>query len=42
MTFGEKLRFYRKKKGLTQAQLAALTGLGINTIINYEGGKTYP
>lgn len=42
MTFGEKLRYYRKKKKLTQAQLAKLTNLGINTVANYEAGRTYP
>ena len=29
MTFGEKLRKLRKEKGLTQAQLAKLAGLGL-------------
>ncbi len=42
MTFGEKLREYRRKKGLTQKELAALSGISPNTIINYEGGKSYP
>lgn len=42
MTFGEKLRKYRKEKGLTQAELAAKAGLGLRTIINYEKGATYP
>lgn len=42
MTFGEKLRKHRKEKGLTQAELAKLAGLGLKTITNYEKGSTYP
>ncbi len=42
MRFGEKLRKYRTEKGLTQAELAALAGLSVNTILNYEKGKSYP
>ena len=42
MTFGEKLRKYRKEKGLTQAELAKLAGTSKTTIVNYEGGTTYP
>lgn len=42
MTFGEKLRTLRLKKEFTQMQLAKEAGLGLNTISNYEKGKTYP
>lgn len=42
MTFGEKLRKYRKKKGLTQAELAKAADLSLKTITNYERGATYP
>ena len=42
MTFGEKLRESRAKKGMTQSELAKAANLGINTIGNYESGKTYP
>lgn len=42
MRFGEKLRKYRLEKGLTQGELAKRAGLGLNTINNYESGKTYP
>lgn len=42
MTFGEKLRKYRLEKGLTQTQLAHAAGIGLNTICNYENGRTYP
>lgn len=42
MTFGEKLRMLRQQKNLTQHELAKQAGLGMNTISNYEKGKTYP
>ncbi len=42
MTFGEKLRTLRLNKNLTQQELAKKAGLGLNTISNYEKGKTYP
>lgn len=42
MTFGEKVRYHRKKKGWTQDDLADEVGVGKNTICNYEKGKTYP
>ena len=42
MRFGEKLRALRKEKGLTQAELAKLAGVGLKTITNYEKGSTYP
>ena len=42
MRFGEKLRALRKEKGLTQAELAKLAGVGLKTITNYEKGTTYP
>ena len=42
MRFGEKLRKFRTEKGMTQAELAKAAHLGINTISNYESGKTYP
>ena len=42
MTFGEKLRESRVKKGMTQGELAKAANLGLNTISNYESGKTYP
>ena len=32
----------RKEKGLTQAELAKLAGVGLKTITNYEKGSTYP
>ncbi|MBR6408292.1 MAG: helix-turn-helix transcriptional regulator [Clostridia bacterium] len=42
MTFGEKLRLHRTKMKMSQSELALKAGLGINTIGNYESGKTYP
>ena len=42
MRFGEKLRALRREKGLTQAELAKLAGVGLKTITNYEKGTTYP
>ena len=42
MLFGEKLRTARMQKGLTQDDLAKLTGVSITTIGNYERGKGYP
>ena len=42
MRFGEKLRKFRTEKGMTQAELAKEAGLGLNTISNYESGRTYP
>lgn len=42
MTFGEKLRQCRIERGLTKTELAKRAGLGLNTITNYENGKTYP
>lgn len=36
MTFGEKLRESRAKKGMTQSELAKAANLGLNTISNYE------
>lgn len=42
MKFGEKLRKYRLENGLTQSELAKQAGINVNTISNYESGKTYP
>lgn len=42
MTFGEKLRTLRLKANINQKELAKKAGLGLNTISNYENGKTYP
>ena len=41
-TFGERLRTLREKAGLTQAELAAASGLPIGSIRNYEQGQREP
>lgn len=40
--FGKNLRDYRKRKGLTQIELADLSGVAVNSIRLYEGGKRLP
>ena len=42
MTIGEQLRIARKSKGLTQKQLAELTGISHVTIQQYETNKRQP
>lgn len=42
MSIGENIKYYRKKKGLTQKQLAQMTGLAEITIRQYEAGKYEP
>ena len=42
MKFGEKLRLARKRKKLTQEELAKLVGVSKRTIVNYESGEIYP
>ena len=42
MTFGEKLRHHRTLKKMRQEELAKASRLGINTIRNYEKGRSYP
>lgn len=42
MSIGENIRYYRKKKGLTQKKLAELTGLAEITIRQYESCKYEP
>ena len=41
-SFPELLRWKRQRAGLTQAQLAELSGLGVRTIRNWEQGKAKP
>ena len=40
MTVGENNKKIRKEKGLTQKELAELSGLTYSTIKNYEQGNT--
>lgn len=42
MTIGEKIRKYRKEKGLTQKKLAELSELATITIRQYEANKYKP
>ncbi len=42
MTFGQKVRKYRKQKRLSQNALAELSGISLRTIYGYEAGTTYP
>ncbi|SHJ68127.1 Helix-turn-helix, partial [Desulfofundulus thermosubterraneus DSM 16057] len=40
--FGERLAFLRQQKGLSQAELARLLGVGQSTIAMYEKNKRLP
>ena len=42
MTIGEKIKEYRKRNGLTQRELAEITGLAVGTIQQYELNKRQP
>ena len=36
-TFGERLRMLRKRKGMTQTDLARAMGVTVQTVVRYEG-----
>jgi len=40
--FGENLHLLRKQKGLNQAELSDIIGVGRNTLSDYENGKSEP
>ncbi|MET9231851.1 helix-turn-helix domain-containing protein [Lentzea sp. NPDC003310] len=40
-TFSEFLRFYRRRRGLTQEDLATRTGLGVRTLSDLERGRVH-
>lgn len=42
MTFGEKIRKFRKMNDWTQTDLANQLGLTTRTIYNFENGQNYP
>lgn len=42
MEFSKKIKFLRKKAGLTQKDLASKLGVSIASLQNYEYGKTIP
>lgn len=42
MTMGETINLFRKRKGLTQQELANRIGISAGTVLNYEKDKTVP
>ena len=38
-TFGDRVRILRKRRGMTQADLASALGVTVQTIVRYEGLK---
>ena len=42
MTIGEKIKQLRKDKGMTQKELAVLSGISVTSIQYYESGKFTP
>lgn len=42
MSFAQRLRFLREKRGLKQTELAKLVGIKNHTISNYERGERIP
>src|SRR4051812_25620069 len=42
MTFGEKLKELRLARGLTQPQVVESTGVGLQTLKDYEGNRRSP
>ena len=42
MSIGEKIKYYRKQKGMTQQELAASVGVANTTITGYEKGNREP
>ena len=42
MTFGEKVKELRTRKGLSQEDLAAMAGVTVRTVRNWETGGKYP
>ena len=42
MKFGDKLKFQRKKKNITQEKLAEAIGITNRTLGNYENGVSHP
>lgn len=42
MTFGEKVRLYRRQKRWTQRELAEQLGVSTRTVVSYENGTSYP
>ncbi len=42
MTTGERIKFFRQKRGMTQKQVAELCGMADSAIRKYESGKIIP
>lgn len=42
MSFGTKMKAVRKSKGISLSELAAASGLSINSLCSYENEKTVP
>ena len=42
MTIGDAIQYYRKKRKITQKQLAETIGCSMNSISRYENGKREP
>lgn len=42
MSVGERIRYYRKQKGVSQTRLGERVGVAQNTISSWEGGRTEP
>ena len=42
MSFGENLQFYRKRKNITQEQLAEQLGVSRQTVSKWESDSSYP
>lgn len=40
--FGEKLRYLREQKGLTQKQMAETLGISLRSYVSYENHTSYP
>ncbi|MBQ6699210.1 MAG: helix-turn-helix transcriptional regulator, partial [Oscillospiraceae bacterium] len=42
MTIGERIKFFRKSRGITQSQLAKLSGVHPVSVRKYETNKMVP
>ena len=42
MSFGENLQFYRKRRSITQEQLAEQLGVSRQTVSKWEADSSYP
>lgn len=42
LSVGKAIKIYRKKRKLTQEELAQLVEISVGTILNYEKNKTLP